>query len=239
MCVLAHKVEQQRKSRMNVHNSFKPYSSAPNHEQTLNKGSPNLVPSPTAPPLPSPQKSQTPLQSLPPQLKPKHGTPRCFKCQGFGHIAADCVNRRSITLAEWEAIEKEEKEEETPEEDLEEIQITADEGELLLLEKMSPSDHEEEHEQHANINVCMLFIPKEQDHIPSFPHKIIPFISTQDLSCSDPKFAQFTLPKQNPNPPPIHSIQHPLRFHQVDVTDTEAKFKPSLFEALILSLIHI
>ena len=97
----------------------------------------------------------------------------------IGHIATDCVNRRSITLAEWEAIGKEEKEEETQDEDLEEIEITADEAEMLLLEKMSPNFHKEEHGQHQNIHVCMLFIPKEQDHIPSFPHKIIPFISIQ------------------------------------------------------------
>jgi len=43
-------------------------------------------------------------------------------------MATDCVNQRSITLVEWEAIGMEEKEEETQEEDLEEIEITTDEG---------------------------------------------------------------------------------------------------------------
>jgi len=38
VCVVAHKVEQQRKSRMNVRDSFKPFS-APNRGQPLNKGS--------------------------------------------------------------------------------------------------------------------------------------------------------------------------------------------------------
>ena len=70
---------------------------------------------------------------------------------------------------------KEEKEEETQEEDLEEIEMTADEGETLLLEKMSPNYHKEEHEQHTNIHVCMLVIQTEQDPTPSFPIKPIPF----------------------------------------------------------------
>ena len=206
VCVLAHKVEQQRKSRMNVHDSFKPYSSAPNHEQTLNKGSSPYDPKPTeSPPLPSPQKNQTPLQSLPPQLKPKHGTPRCFKCQGFGHIAADCVNWRSITLAEWEAIGKEEKEEETPEEDLEEIQITADEGELLLLEKTYPNYREEEHEQHANINVCMLFIPKEHPFPTKSFHSSPPRISYARILNLLNLLSQS---KIQTHPPSIHSDTH-------------------------------
>ena len=35
---------------------------------------------------------------------------RCFKCQGLGHIASDCPNRKVITLAEWETMKEEEKE---------------------------------------------------------------------------------------------------------------------------------
>jgi len=77
ICVLAQKVEQQRRSRFHTREEVPIFLPK---EQPLNKGSPNLVPKPTAPPLPTPQKNQTPLQSLPPQLKPKHGTPRCFKC---------------------------------------------------------------------------------------------------------------------------------------------------------------
>jgi len=112
-------------------------------------------------------------------------------------------------LAEWEAIGTEEKEEETKEEDHEEIEIMADEGEMLLLEKMSPNFHREEHEQHTNIHVSMLVIQTEQDPTPSFPIKPIPFTSIQDLSCSGPKLAQFTPPEQNPNPPPHLFIPTP------------------------------
>jgi len=64
---------------------------------------------------------------------------RCFKCQGLGHIAADCPNCRVITLAEWDAVEEEvaeeEKEEsvEATEEEEEEVIAEADEGEMLVL----------------------------------------------------------------------------------------------------------
>jgi len=34
---------------------------------------------------------------------------RCFKCQGLGHIAFDCPNRKVITLPEWETMKEEEK----------------------------------------------------------------------------------------------------------------------------------
>ena len=44
---------------------------------------------------------------------------RCFKCQGLGHIAADCLKQKVITLAEWEVVKEEEKEVE-PKEDLKE-----------------------------------------------------------------------------------------------------------------------
>jgi len=80
----------------------------------------------------------------------------------------------------------------------------------------------------------MLVIQTEQDPTPSFPIKSIPFTSIQDLSCSGPKLAQLAPPKQNPNPPPIHLFQHLLKFHMADVRDAEEKFKPGLFEALIL-----
>ena len=37
-------------------------------------------------------------------------TRRCFKCQGLGHIASECPNRKVITLAEWRAVDEQEKE---------------------------------------------------------------------------------------------------------------------------------
>jgi len=37
---------------------------------------------------------------------------RCFKCQGLGHIASKCPNRKVITLAEWETAKEDFEEEE-------------------------------------------------------------------------------------------------------------------------------
>ena len=68
---------------------------------------------------------------------------RCFKCQGLGHIASDCPNRRIMTLAEWDAIRKEDKEEEQKEDEEEEqedeheevVEVT-DEEEMLVLQRV-------------------------------------------------------------------------------------------------------
>jgi len=43
-------------------------------------------------------------------FKPKNKTikerntkiPKCFLCQGYGHVALDCPNRKSITIFNWE-----------------------------------------------------------------------------------------------------------------------------------------
>jgi len=92
VCVLAHKVEQQRKSRMNVRDSFKPYS-VPNRGQPLNKGSTTPQPKPSTPFPSIPQKNQATQRPL---LNPPCPNPypinqrRCYKCQGLGHIPSDC-----------------------------------------------------------------------------------------------------------------------------------------------------
>ena len=36
---------------------------------------------------------------------------KCFKCQGYGHIASECPNRKVITIVENEVVEEEEEEE--------------------------------------------------------------------------------------------------------------------------------
>jgi len=140
VCVLAHKVETQVKSRPHKRDFVK---SLP-EEQPLNKGSPNFPPK-TVDPTPSyPQRNQAPqrTQTQPPQNRPNPGplTPRrCFKCQGLGHIASECPNRRIISLVEWEAnkeeVEKEDRMLCLREEDREEVVVVADEGEMLLLER--------------------------------------------------------------------------------------------------------
>jgi len=63
VCVLAHKVEQQKRS-----SSFKPeFLKPPLQNEPLNKGSSNPFPKPTVPPPSNPQKKPAPLNSLPPQ----------------------------------------------------------------------------------------------------------------------------------------------------------------------------
>ena len=82
---------------------------------------------------------------------------RCLKCQGLGHIAVVCPNRRVITLAEWDAVKEEvaeeEKEEtiEANEEEEEEIIAKADESEMLVLRREPSSQKGEQEEQRENI----------------------------------------------------------------------------------------
>jgi len=174
VCVLAHKVEQQRKSRPFKREFSKPLP----RNQPLNKGSSSQTqtPRPTAQPFQTPQKTQTPQRTYPPPQNRPAPTPmsarRCFKCQGLGHIAADCPNRKVVTLAEWESLKEEEEEE--PEEETEEEASTheevveqADEGEMLVLRRALNVQKSEKDEQRENIfhsrctvlgKVCSLII---------------------------------------------------------------------------------
>ena len=128
VCVLTHKVEQQRKKQP-LRREFKP----PNRNSPINKGStiqPQRNPFPNTP---SPQKTQTPQRANPPP-RPNPttiSTRRCFRCQGFGHIASECPNRKVVTLMEWQTEKDEEKEEE--EEEVAEEVTGADKGEMLVL----------------------------------------------------------------------------------------------------------
>ncbi|GKV42421.1 hypothetical protein SLEP1_g49829 [Rubroshorea leprosula] len=66
-------------------------------------------------------------------------TRKCFKCQGFGHIASNCPNRRVVTIIEGEIHEASEDETEKEQNDetespqLEEELIPADHGESLVV----------------------------------------------------------------------------------------------------------
>ena len=153
VCVLAHKVETQVKSRPHKRDLVK---SLP-EEQPFNKGSPTIPPQ-TVAPFPSyPQRNQAPqrTQTQPPQNRPNPGPlnpKRCFKCQGLGHLASDCPNRRIISLADWEANKEEEEKEgrmlcSREEAQEEEVVVVADEGEMLMLRRVMSGSQEEEEEQ--------------------------------------------------------------------------------------------
>ena len=62
---------------------------------------------------------------------------KCFRCQGFGHIASDCPNRRVITIIEGEAYEvsEEEQEAEVAEPVYDEEYTPADQGECLIVRR--------------------------------------------------------------------------------------------------------
>ncbi|GKV14749.1 hypothetical protein SLEP1_g25572 [Rubroshorea leprosula] len=69
-------------------------------------------------------------------------TQKCFKCQGFGHIASDYPNRRAVTIIGGEIHEASEDEAEKEQNDetdspqLEEELILADHGESLVVRKV-------------------------------------------------------------------------------------------------------
>ena len=75
---------------------------------------------------------------LPPKPKDKI---RCFICQGLGHIASECPNKRVVSLAEYQTsfYELNEEEEEGMEvclaENVEEVEEGPDEGELLVIRR--------------------------------------------------------------------------------------------------------
>lgn len=62
-----------------------------------------------------------------------HASRRCFKCQGYGHIASECPNRKVVTIIE-DAIEEDE-ETNHEEGEIEEFIEHADEGETLVIRR--------------------------------------------------------------------------------------------------------
>jgi len=173
VCVLAHKVEQQKK-RQPVKRDFpKP----PIRSSPLNKGSATQTQRTPATNTPYPQRTQAPQKAFTPQNRP-NPTPmsarRCFKCQGLGHIASDCPNRKVVTLMEWQTVKDDEKEEEEEvaveekeEEEVEDEVTGADEGEMLVIRRSLSSQRSEKDEQRENIfhsrctvhgKVCSLII---------------------------------------------------------------------------------
>ncbi|TXG63952.1 hypothetical protein EZV62_010946 [Acer yangbiense] len=59
-------------------------------------------------------------------------TRKCFKCQGYGHIASKCPNRKVVTIIE-DVVDENEEELNKEEEDFEEVTQYTDEGEALVI----------------------------------------------------------------------------------------------------------
>ena len=131
---LAYKVEQHRKSKGKGIVSKPPPRSYPFQRP------PNTIPKPQAPPppRPTPQNAQNPPQRTLPKPEDRR---RCFRCQGLGHIASECPNKRIITLAEFQAsfeeyeVGNEGEYEQEPNEPLEEVEEGPDDGELLVIRR--------------------------------------------------------------------------------------------------------
>lgn len=122
---LAIRVEKQLPKK----SSYQPFSSTRNYSHR-NK-----------PPTQEPSSS-----SKPPQKTTKENiskTPKCFKCQVFGHIASDCPNRKTITIIKGEIHEASEEEdihealeqEEMGEPIYDEEPVLADCGESLVVRR--------------------------------------------------------------------------------------------------------
>ena len=123
---------------------------------------------PRTPNHPFPQNTPAPQKAYPPANRANQGPMNpgwCFKCQGLGHIAAECPNRRVITLAKWEAVKEESAEEEKEEfdegleEEEEEFIAGANEGEMLVLRRALSSqkgDQEEQRKKYFSLSMHCL-----------------------------------------------------------------------------------
>jgi hypothetical protein len=131
VCKLAMKVEKQQKEKRG--NSFRSFT----RDGVSNRGSGSTSKTTTIPKTAAakPKNEATPGSNRPVISNTNR---RCFKCQGFGHIASDCPNRKMVTLVE-EDMEMEDEDDFSPETNehvAEEEEITyADRGEALVVQR--------------------------------------------------------------------------------------------------------
>lgn len=165
MCSLAHKVELQKKAKFKKEPLKTPQSSYPFDNGSFTP-TPKPLNTPTAPPISKPNTTKPPLNP--------YEKRRCFKCQGFGHIASDCPNRKVITLVECQELEETEFKEEVGDKEVhlmeieEECVVEADEGELLVLRRALNGNKSSHHEEQGkdifhtrctvNGRVCSLIV---------------------------------------------------------------------------------
>uniref|UniRef100_A0A2N9GDV0 RNA-directed DNA polymerase n=1 Tax=Fagus sylvatica TaxID=28930 RepID=A0A2N9GDV0_FAGSY len=131
VCKLAMKVEKQQKEKRG--NSFRSFT----RDGVSNRGSGSTSKTTTIPKTAAAKpKNEATSGSNRPVIS--NTNRRCFKCQGFGHIASDCPNRKMVTLVE-EDMEMEDEDDFSPETNehvAEEEEITyADRGEALVVQR--------------------------------------------------------------------------------------------------------
>ena len=171
LSVLAHKVELQKRVKgknMAPKPTPRPFPfQKPPYPPHKSTPSPNTRPPP--PSLPNTR----PIPQNPPQ-KPGDRK-RCFRCQGLGHFASECPNKRIVSLAEYQAsfeyLEDEHGDVEGEllmTEALEEVEEGPDDGEMLVIRRaLSGIASQQDLEQRENIfhtrctikgKVCSLII---------------------------------------------------------------------------------
>jgi hypothetical protein len=131
VCKLAMKVEKQQKEKRG--NSFRSFT----RDGVSNRGNGSTSKTTTIPKTAAAKpKNEATSGSNRPVIS--NTNRRCFKCQGFGHIASDCPNRKMVTLVE-EDMEMEDEDDFSPETNehvAEEEEITyADRGEALVVQR--------------------------------------------------------------------------------------------------------
>ncbi|KAL9441531.1 hypothetical protein AB3S75_020098 [Citrus x aurantiifolia] len=141
VCKLAIKVErQQKEARNNSSQSYtRPGSFSRSHPISVKRNS-AIKSSPEVP-----QNGEVGGNLKQPASTSNTNSRRCFKCQGYGHIASDCPNRRIITLVEEESDGIDETDTKNPSDEEKEVTY-ADEGESLILRKALSSNHVEDQE---------------------------------------------------------------------------------------------
>ncbi|XP_057248316.1 uncharacterized protein LOC130590268 [Beta vulgaris subsp. vulgaris] len=131
LVLLAHKVERQHKAK----GKGKWEAS-----RTFTKTTPYPKPTSTTQ-KPNQPTTYTPKPNTKPDTIPSLGKAprRCYRCQGLGHIATECPNKKVISLAEYESLEDviadQEEEEESGEEYEEGRVVGPDEGECLVVRR--------------------------------------------------------------------------------------------------------
>ena len=123
-------MEKQRETKKYTYkpNSFNPSSSTTQNTKP-NTSKPEVKREVAAPP-------KTPFTS--------NSTRKCYKYQGFGHIASDFWNRNTVTIIEEGPIQFDRDPNEEMEEEVGEVVEFADEGEALVIRRNLSSIQKEE-----------------------------------------------------------------------------------------------